>query len=426
MLNFVDLFCGIGGLRLGFEQACKELGIKTKCVLSSEIDKNAAHTYLINFRENPKGDIRQINDSPDFDVLLAGFPCQAFSYAGKQLGFGDTRGTLFFEVERFLKQKRPKAFFLENVRGITTHDKGRTFKSIIKHLEDCGYSVVTRIINSCLYGVPQNRVRTYFLGLRDKQLQVAVESNIGPSDSHAFKDFFSGMLPFDGVQRPVVLRDILEQKTDTKYLCSQFFTEAILKRCSNKPDSLHGVRLIDYRNGNSFHSWELGLKGPCNRDEVSLMNALIANRRKKVFGDHQDGKRLSAEQIKTFFKGKNLNSLLKSLLRKGYISEKHSTYNPVAGNMSFEVFKFLDPDSISLTLTSSDANRLGVYFNKTLRRITPRECARLQGFPDNFKLHPKDRFAYEQMGNAVSVPVVRLLSKELLANILNDKHGKYT
>jgi DNA (cytosine-5)-methyltransferase 1 len=94
--------------------------------------------------------------------------------------------------------------------------------------------------------------------------------------------------------------------------------------------------------------------------------------------------------------------------------------------MSFEVFKFLDPDSISITLTSSDANRLGVYYNKTLRKITPRECARLQGFPDNFKVHPKDRFAYEQMGNAVSVPVVKILCRELIRNLLNDKHVKHT
>jgi DNA (cytosine-5)-methyltransferase 1 len=426
VLKFIDLFCGIGGLRLGFEQACSDFGIPSKCVLSSEIDRNAGYTYLLNFKEHPRGDVRQINDLPDFDVLLAGFPCQAFSYAGKQLGFGDTRGTLFFEVERFLRQKKPKAFFLENVRGITTHDKGRTFKSIIKHLEDCGYVVVTRIINSCLYGVPQNRVRTYFLGFRGKQLNIGLESNVGPSDSHAFKDFFSGMLPFEGVQRPVLLREILELETDSKYLCSKPFTEAILKRCLNKPESLHGVRLIDYRNGNSFHSWELGLKGPCNKDEISLMNALIANRRKKIFGEHQDGKRLSEEQIKGFYKRGNLNQLLQSLLKKGYLSKKNETYNPVAGNMSFEVFKFLDPDSISLTLTSSDANRLGVYYNKTLRKITPRECARLQGFPDNFKVHPKDRFAYEQMGNAVSVPVVKILCRELIRNLLNDKHVKHT
>jgi DNA (cytosine-5)-methyltransferase 1 len=425
VLRFIDLFCGIGGLRLGFEQACKELGISTKCVLSSEIDKNAGHTYFINFKEHPDGDVRKIDDTPDFEVLLAGFPCQAFSYAGKQLGFGDTRGTLFFEVERILKQKKPKAFFLENVRGITTHDKGRTFKSIISHLENCGYNVVTRVINSCLYGVPQNRVRTYFLGLRDKNLRISVESNVGPSDSHAFKDFFSGMLPFEGIKKPVVLRDILQRKTDSKYLCSKVFTDAILKRCANKPESLHGVRLIDYRNGNSFHSWELGLKGPCNKDEVALMNALIANRRKKIFGEHQDGKRLSFEQIRTFFKRRDLEHLLARLVKKGYLSKKNSTYNPVAGNMSFEVFKFLDPDSISLTLTSSDANRLGVYYNKILRRITPRECARLQGFPDGFKLHPKDRYAYEQMGNAVSVPVVKILCKELLLNLFNDKHGKH-
>ncbi len=126
MIRFVDLFAGIGGTRLGFEEACRENGIDTHCVLSSEIDKRACETYQLNFGEHPLGDIRDIHDLPDFDFLIAGFPCQPFSYAGKHQGFGDTRGTLFFEVQRILDKKRPKAFLLENVRGLTTHDKGRT------------------------------------------------------------------------------------------------------------------------------------------------------------------------------------------------------------------------------------------------------------------------------------------------------------
>jgi len=420
MLRFVDLFCGVGGLRLGFEQACKELKVSSKCVLSSEIDKNARYTYSLNFDDEPMGDIRDILQPPPFDILLAGFPCQAFSYAGKQLGFGDIRGTLFFEVERFLRQNKPQGFILENVRGITTHDKGRTFKTIIKHLKDCGYHVETRLLNSCLFGVPQNRVRTYFLGLKDKPLKLNIESNIGPKDSHSFNIFFSDMLPFNNCKKPPLLKDILEKNTNKRFHCSNTFTRAILKRCSYNPESLHGIRLIDYRNGNSFHSWELGLKGACSKEEIRLMNALIANRRKKVFGSHQDGKRLSLTQINTFFKSKNLEAILNSLLKKGYLSKRNDLFNPVAGNMSFEVFKFLDPESISLTLTSSDSNRLGVYYNNALRRITPRECARIQGFPRTFKPHPKDRFAYEQMGNAVSVPVVHLLSRELLKSLKSD------
>ncbi len=169
---------------------------------------------------------------------------------------------------------------------------------------------------------------------------------------------------------------------------------------------LHGVRLIDYRGGNSIHSWDLGLKGHCSNDERDFMDALISNRRKKHFGEHQDGKRLNLEQIKTFWDKPNLKRIISSLIKKGYLSDEEGTYNPVAGNMSFEVFKFLDPDSISITVVSSDANKLGIVANGVPRRITPRECARLQGFPDFFKLHPNDTWAYHQLGNSVSVPVV--------------------
>jgi len=128
-------------------------------------------------------------------------------------------------------------------------------------------------------------------------------------------------------------------------------------------ENLHGVRLIDYRGGNSIHSWDLGLKGHCSNDERDFMDALISNRRKKHFGEHQDGKRLNLEQIKTFWDKPNLKRIISSLIKKGYLSDEEGTYNPVAGNMSFEVFKFLDPDSISITVVSSDANKLGIVAN---------------------------------------------------------------
>ncbi len=145
------------------------------------------------------------------------------------------------------------------------------------------------------------------------------------------------------------------------------------------------------------------------------MTCLIQNRRKKHFGAHQDGKRLSLEQIKTFWAKPNLIDVVTSLIEKGYLSEKNGLYNPVAGNMSFEVFKFLDPNSISITLVSSDANRLGIVQNGIPRRITPRECARLQGFPDSYKVHSEDKWAYHQFGNTVSVPAIKAVSSELIA-----------
>ena len=139
------------------------------------------------------------------------------------------------------------------------------------------------------------------------------------------------------------------------------------------------------------------------------MNLLIQNRRKHDFGTQQDGKKLTLEQIKTFYKDDDILEVIESLMAKGYLKIEGDKYNPVCGNMSFEVFKFLDPDSIAITLTSSDANRLGVVQNNIPRRITPRECARLQGFPDSFIVNPSDAYAYKQFGNSVSVPVIEAI-----------------
>lgn len=416
-LKFIDLFAGTGGIRIGFENACKKLGIETECVLSSEIDKKACETYELNFKEKPLGDIRDIHDIKPFDVLLGGFPCQPFSYAGKQKGFGDTRGTLFFQIERILKKNKPKLFLLENVRGLTTHDEGRTFATIIKSLEDLGYGVTYLLLNSSNFGVPQNRVRVYILGVKGKKIKTNLTSDRGATDSHNFKNLHSQNSLFNKKTYKVVA-DILEKKVDKKYYCSDDFTNRLESVVGKNLDKLAGVRLIDYRNGKSIHSWQLGIKGKCTKDEIELLNQLVKNRRRKVFGLEQDGKRLSVEQIKTFYKNPNLKDILKSLEKKGYIKAVDGKYNPVAGNMSFEVFKFLDPASISITLVSSDAHKLGVVVDNKPRRITPREASRIQGFPESFKIHPDDISAYHQFGNAVAVPVIEAVIKDLLENNL--------
>ena len=154
--KMIDLFAGIGGTRLGFY-----LTGKVNNVFSSEIDKFACKTYKANFGETPNGDITKINekDIPDHDVLVGGFPCQAFSQAGKKLGFEDTRGTLFFEIVRILKEKRPKAFLLENVKNLKSHDKGHTYNIIEKTLKDLGYDVQATTLKAKDFGLPQNRER---------------------------------------------------------------------------------------------------------------------------------------------------------------------------------------------------------------------------------------------------------------------------
>ena len=162
--GFIDLFAGIGGIRLAFES------VGGHCVFSSEFDEDACTTYEANFGEHPSGDITQIDakEIPDFDFLLAGFPCQAFSIIGKKLGFAnETCGTLFFDIERILKERRPPAFLLENVRNLTAHDKGNTFRIIREHLEALGYHVYAKVLNALDYGVPQKRERSFIVGFLD-------------------------------------------------------------------------------------------------------------------------------------------------------------------------------------------------------------------------------------------------------------------
>ena len=178
-LRFIDLFSGIGGIRKGFELACEDLGIEYECVFTSEIKPYAIDVFKQNHpNESIAGDITQIEASeiPDFDFILAGFPCQAFSAAGKRLGFEDTRGTLFFEVERIIKEKDPYGFVLENVEGLVNHDKknpkdkiGRTLSLILKHLEALDYKINWRVLNAKDFGVPQDRKRIYIVGTKNKK-----------------------------------------------------------------------------------------------------------------------------------------------------------------------------------------------------------------------------------------------------------------
>ncbi len=413
MIKYIDLFAGVGGIRLGVSQALSKQGIESKCVLSSEINEKACETYQLNFGEHPSGDVKLIDEVEPFDLLLGGFPCQPFSYAGKRMGFGDTRGTLFFEIERLLEKYRPKAFLLENVRGLYTHDGGRTFKTIMDKLNRLGYGTYDLLQNSSNFGVPQNRVRLYIVGILGEKPQMELCTDLGASDSHKYKQNSKELSLFEEKARCRV-GDILEENVDEKYYCSEKFQNMLRGAVGDDLTVLHGYRLIDYRGGQSLHSWELGMKGKCSDAEIRFMNALILNRRKPIFGRDQDGKKLTLEQIKTFYTEPNIEEVIAKLIEKRYLQVNDGKYNPVCGNMSFEVFKFLDPDSISVTLTSSDANRLGVIQHNRARHITPRECARLQGFPDTFKLHPIDTWSYKQFGNSVSVPVIEAVFAEFL------------
>lgn len=168
-IRFIDLFCGIGGFRIAFEESCQEVDIKAKCVFSSDIDKFAQDSYEANFGERPHGDITQIDekDIPDHDILFAGFPCQPFSIIGQMKGLNDTRGTLFFDIARIIKEKKPKAFILENVKQLVGHDQGKTLKVILRTLKELGYHVQYSVLNALDYGLPQKRERIVIVGHKE-------------------------------------------------------------------------------------------------------------------------------------------------------------------------------------------------------------------------------------------------------------------
>jgi DNA (cytosine-5)-methyltransferase 1 len=297
--KFIDLFAGIGGIRLALES------VGGKCVFSSEWDEDAKKSYQAFHGDIPHGDITKIatNEIPDHDILAGGFPCQAFSIIGGMKGFRDTRGTLFFEIERILKDKRPRAILLENVRNLVSHDKGETFKVIINSLKDIGYNVHWKILNALNYNLPQKRERVIIVGFLE---------------NHPFQ--FPKPL-----KQTVTLKDILEDDTNVS---------------------------------------------------------------KKHFASDK-----VKESVEERLKGKNLPI-------RPWICHENK-----AGNIS--------------PLPYSCALRAGASYNYLLvngiRRLTPRENLRLQGFPDSFPLVVADSAIRKQCGNSVPVTMIQAVCKEIIA-----------
>lgn len=203
-IKFIDLFCGIGGFRLAMDEACRENNLIPECVFSSDIDTFCQDSYEANFGHRPTGDITKVDekDIPDHDILFAGFPCQPFSIIGQMQGFNDIRGTLFFDIARILKHKRPRAFVLENVKQLVGHDKGRTLKTIIKTLQEIGYHIQYAVLNALDYGLPQKRERVIIVGYQ-QQIMFSFPSPIRPF-------------------RP--LSEILEKKVDKKHYASDYIS----------------------------------------------------------------------------------------------------------------------------------------------------------------------------------------------------------
>ncbi|MEM9543016.1 MAG: DNA (cytosine-5-)-methyltransferase [Cyanobacteria bacterium P01_E01_bin.42] len=419
IIKFIDLFAGLGGIRLGLEHACQQLNIKSQCVLTSEIKIDAVRTYQENFPNSEVyGDIRTIpsEDIPDFDILLAGFPCQSFSSAGTRQGFADTRGTLFFEVERILRDKQPSEFILENVEGLVTNDAGKTLKTILQTLQDLGYQVSWKVLNAIEFGVPQNRKRVYIVGTKDRPI---------------FLDTFQK-------SKSVSLSDILETGKPT---LQTKFIDNLLTRYSL--DELAGKSIKDKRGGNNnIHSWDINLKGEVSETQRIFLNLFLKERRKKKWAilkgiKWMDGMPLTLDEITSFFNTDNLfesqylKTLLDDLVEKKYLAFEHPKdeveilnqnnkkikkrqprtdlpkgYNIITGKLSFEINKILDPNGIAPTLVATDIERLAVVDGHGLRKLTIREGLRLFGFPDRYQIELPERKAFDLLGNTVVVPVI--------------------
>lgn len=425
-IRFIDLFAGIGGIRKGLELAAKELDLTTECVFTSEIKPYAIKVLLENHpNEIIAGDITEIkeNEIPDFDILCGGFPCQAFSAAGARKGFADeTRGTLFFEIARILKSKKPKGFILENVEGLVNHDRGNTLKVILGILSEIGYEVSYKVLDASNFGVPQARKRIYIVGTLDNKVSLEC-------------------FPI----KKAKLSDILEHGKPTE---DNELSKLLLSKYPI--DYLYGKSIKDKRGGkDNLHSWEIGIKGPTTKSEQQLMNKILTERRKKrwaeVWGiDWMDGMPLSKQMIKTFYHKNDLDELLESLVNKGYLVYEHPKkkvekqnengtkyfareydetkpkgYNIVSGKLSFEINKILNPRGLAPTLVATDMDKLYVVDGKGLRRLTLREGLRLFGYPDDYKFDVTVREGYDLLGNTVVIPVIKSVSERLIQSIIN-------
>ena len=421
-LRFIDLFAGIGGIREGFEQACKAKGLKSQCVFTSEIKPHAISVLKQNHPEDYiHGDITAIDAEtiPDFDILLAGFPCQAFSAAGKRHGFEDTRGTLFFDVARILKEKKPFGFVLENVEGLVNHDKrqkdapyGNTLKVILETLDELGYFTSWRVLNAKDFGVPQERKRIYIIGTKkaapDMDLFCRKSNNVGSILEHGLE------------------------------LSHSKFVDKLLSHYS--VNELYGKAIKDKRGGeNNIHSWDIELKGKVSKQQKELLNRMLKERRKhqwaEIYGiDWMDGMPLTLEMIRTFYDVDGLEDMLEDLTSKRYVVKEHPKrrvkvgnvferiedptlplgYNIVAGKMSFEVGKILSPDEIAPTLVAMDMQHLYVADGEGIRNLSLREGLNLFGYPSKFKFDVSKDLGYDLLGNTVVVPVIKEVASRVI------------
>lgn len=315
-MTFIDLFAGLGGFRLALES------LGAKCVYSNEWDRPVQRVYEQNFGETPEGDITKVNEKsiPDHDILCAGFPCQAFSISGKQRGFDDSRGTLFFDVARIVKEKKPKIVFMENVKNFATHDNGRTLEVVKNTMEELGYQFYQKVLNAVDYGMPQKRERIYMICFRD-------DLRIG---SFSFPKAFK-----------------LERHVEDFLL-----------------------------------------------DDESMVESLYVNRTDTYFNDKED------------------NEYSNKTIRLGTVNK---------GGQGERIYS---TKGIAITLSAYGggvfAKTGGYLINGKTRKLHPRECARLMGFPDSYIICDSTSQAYKQFGNSVVIDILQMIGQEIGYSLRNE------
>lgn len=421
--KYIDLFSGIGGFRVALDS------LGGRSVGFSEIDKFAIETYRANFNdpeEHDLGDVTQIEDVPEADLIVGGVPCQSWSVAGKMKGFDDPRGKLWFDSIEIVRKAKPKVFMFENVKGLADPRNSQALGLIIESFEKNGYIVKHKVLDAYGFGCPQNRSRIFIVGFRDDYKEEFEKFSFPASKNHnlVLADFL------EGVQKQTFQK--------IKFSADELFEGKVPMSRNNfqKHDELNDFFVMcDTRNGHtSIHSWDIR---ETSEIQKGICMAIMKNRRKKKYGLN-DGNPLTFEDIKELYpkaKTKDIDELVKKKILRYTKEEKIDLVNSKNSAGIDGIYRIYLPNSeIFSTLTATgtkdyisevyiEAGSVEKYRQKfieevlkkgKMRPVTPREASNIQGFPPNFILHKQDKYANKQIGNSVAPPVVRAVCEKII------------
>jgi len=409
-MKFIDLCCGIGG----FHQALKNMGFE--CVMASDINEECRKNYKINYSIEPKGDLTKIKveDIPNFNILCAGFPCQPFSKAGEQKGFNDTRGNIFLDICKIIKYHKPEYIILENVRNIASHDKGNTWKVIYETLDNLNYDTYNKpvILNALYFGVPQSRERVVILCKR-KDL-VGELPNLPRIPKKCVKTMLSSIIE-DDVSKKYNINGKLKV---TENIWNEF-----IKVCH-----LNSVEIPKFPiwtdlwdgDGNNTTITKIDNKLTEEENKINILNKqkLFYNKYKKWIDSnrefyHKNEYFLQEWLLKSRKQESWVGAVRKMEWQTGHTDDKKINMNQVLWSPRGSGIRIKNID-YSPTLVAM-ASMIPIYGPKS-RMLTPRECARLQSFPENYIIHSNDKIAYKQFGNAVNVKMIEHCARFLINN----------